>query len=152
VHYPAAARLRGQLDFWRPLWQNQGILPGAFSMLEPQPSIGIHGFTSWPAFFKASLSLGLTVGGILYTGLLFGLDQRYAAKGMELVTTQLVADVRATREKILAGQIFELRAQECTGAAPETRRVYAERLVELESDYQKLTGVPFRIHACETFR
>lgn len=114
--------------------------------------LGIHGFESWAAFARATLSLGLSLGTVLYAGLLFGLDQRYAHKTTEAVTERLVAEVRATREKILAGQIFDMRMRECISGAPEVRQAYASRLAELETEYQTVTGRSYRIQDCETFR
>lgn len=115
---------------------------------------GIHGFSTWLDFIKATISLGamLTIG--LYTILTFALDGRYAAASISdqverngKVATQVQQQVANLKTIILQEQIFEMRVRGCS-AQGESRRFYARRLQDLMRQYREIAGDEAIVPSC----
>lgn len=122
----------------------------------------LHGFQSWLDFGKATLSLGtmLTLG--IYAILTFALDGRYApaalaatvaangdtAEQVQAQVTQVQGSLVDLKEVILLDQIFAMKAKMCQTSG-EARRFRAERLTQLEAQYQDLEGRRAIVPACE---
>lgn len=120
----------------------------------------LHGFASWVDFVKATLSLGTTIGVILWTGLQYamaGLDNRYAPISLvdqiesnHAIAEAVRSEVREVRAKITAAEIFDLATRRCVTADQSTVRLIDERLAELEREYFRITGRDPRVPPCTT--
>lgn len=118
----------------------------------------LHGFASWVDFIKATLSLGTTIGAILWAGMLFQLDQRYASASTvsELrrdlndsmnAAADVVSDVRDLRRAFLESELFELRIRQC-GQEGEAHDEIARRLAALENEYLAQYGTTAALPEC----
>lgn len=104
------------------------------------------------SFFKATLSLSVSIGAILWTGMLFALDGRYAPRTTVNEVSELVDAVRDTQIRVISGQLFDIRSRECLAPDAEARRGYAERLAELEAAYYAVSKRYYRLAECTTLR
>lgn len=130
------------------------------------PKSGLHGFRTWIDFAKATLSLGgmLTLG--LWGILTWGMDRRYApmvladqvaanglsAQAVQVQVKDLQESVVTVQTSLIEGQIFELQVRACTSESSETRRFYAQRIIELSNQYFDLTGHRPSVPECSSLR
>ena len=108
----------------------------------------LHGFATWVDFLKATLSLGLTIGGLLYAGLIFGLDSRYANKSAEAQIASVDAKLLALQISLIEGQIFASKINECPAATVQERTLHAQRVSRLQNEYSALTHRPADLPRC----
>lgn len=113
---------------------------------------GIHGFSSWVDFIKATLSLGtmLTVG--IFIILTYALDGRYApatvqetVKSNQAVAAQVQKDVSDLKTLYLQEQIFSVREAQCQAT---DRSWHARRLQDLVRQYVAVAGTQPQIPSC----
>lgn len=76
----------------------------------------------------------------------FGVEAPFA----QLTVTQTALnEMRADRIERIDHNILTVRASQCKATTPEARSQYSERLLELISVYQHLTGKEPRIPRCD---
>ena len=111
-----------------------------------------HGFPTFIDFLRSAVSLGTTIGVVLWFVLTAALDTRYASKSAELHIpldeTQdraLAIQVQELRARVLAGQILTARLAECRATIPSSRIALAAMVNDLEREYQEAGGGVARI-------
>ena len=113
---------------------------------------GIHGFSSWVDFIKATLSLGTMLTAGLLAILTFALDGRYAPAEVQATVrmnqetaNQVQRDVSDLKTLYLQEQIFSVREAQC---AATDRSWYARRLQDLVRQYNAVNGAQPQIPEC----
>ena len=108
----------------------------------------LHGFASWVDFLKATLSLGTTIGALLYAGMIYGLDSRYAGKDTEQRVESIDSRLLALQISLIEGHIFAAKLSECAAATAQERTLHAQRVSRLQNEYSALTHRPADLPRC----
>ena len=113
---------------------------------------GIHGFSSWVDFVKATVSLGSMIIVGVFIALTYALDGRYASADISLEVASNGVTARAVQGQLsdlkvlwLQEQIFEVREKQCM---TDDRSFYARRLADLVRQYQEVEDNPPHIPDC----
>lgn len=113
---------------------------------------GWHGFHSLMAFVRATMSLGAAIGGVLYVGMTYGLDSRYASKHIEQTALETQQSVFKFQKALLEGQLFDMKVRECSADTQALRQQFAARVSVLSNQYVDLVGRDPLIPSCDSLR
>lgn len=123
--------------------------------MENQQQLRWHGFTSTVNLLKATFSLSLGVGAILWTIMTWALDSRYApievtkeiTKNGEMAAV-VNSKLNVLSDVVIGEAVFAKRLQYCNSTDMELRQQLDRQLAQLIRQYKALTGSEPYIPSC----
>lgn len=125
--------------------------------------LNIVGFTSYMNFIKATASLSVGVGAILFALHNYAFDGRYAPASLAdavqvnaALANEVKEDVRvltvtvgSVQKKLLEDQLLTLKIRACEAATPSSKQFFASQIQTAKSEYQEVTGIPYQGPSCQ---